>query len=133
MEVLTDTRCPFCRSCVRLLNRLDRHKRITFLDLHDEKNRKLFQVNYEQAFAKMHSKLGNEIYVGAPAVFLAVDQALGISLFKKAYSWSFFARACDGLYAWVATHRYLFIRRQDVCDITPRSLHQIIAPRKNSG
>lgn len=107
VDLVFDGRCGFCTRSVDWLRRLDRAGRVRFHPYQQAGVLTRFGLTEDEAGSAAWAFAGGRRAGGAGAVNLALDAALGTTLFSAVYHLPGIRWVQDRAYRWVAGHRHL--------------------------
>ncbi|MBB3039339.1 thiol-disulfide oxidoreductase DCC family protein [Hoyosella altamirensis] len=107
IHLLYDRDCGFCVSCVKLIRRLDRRRRVTPIAWQETGALDLFGITAEDgAAAAWALERDGTRHRGAGAVNAALSAALGTRIPLRVYSLRGIRWLQDWVYQWVADNRH---------------------------
>ena len=107
MDLLYDADCAFCTRALSVLQRLDRHGRVSAYALQEPGSVERFGVDREQALAAAWARdADGRLYRGAGAIDAALSAAVGTRLPLRVYRIPGIHAAQDAVYRWVSDNRY---------------------------
>ncbi|WP_290342238.1 thiol-disulfide oxidoreductase DCC family protein [Corynebacterium auris] len=108
VDLVFDGQCGFCTRAVLAIKRLDRNGRVTVHPFQRDGVLDQFDLTPPDVQNAAWAISGTGRYGGAGSINIALDAALGISLFSRFYRLPGVRHAQDRVYGWVASRRYLF-------------------------
>mmetsp|Transcript_10159 Transcript_10159/g.17716 ORF Transcript_10159/g.17716 Transcript_10159/m.17716 type:complete len:232 (+) Transcript_10159:143-838(+) len=116
-KLLYDGDCPVCIRNVEMLQRLDRQRRVDFVDIASPfyEPEEHGGVELEDAMERMTAVLSNGLIVQDMEAIRALYTAMGLGWLVAPTAWPVFRTAFDQLYQYVSSKRYTLLG-QKMCD-----------------
>ena len=129
IRVFYDGACPLCLREVRMLRRLDRSRRIDFVDIAAaEYDAAFYDLPYDRAMARIHAVTpAGEMLTGVE-VFRRLYAAVGLGWLVAPTRWPLLRGLADRAYELFARHRLRLTGRSESC----ASGHCVPPSRKGS-
>lgn len=126
MIVYFDGYCNVCNRFIDFLIRRDRKRRLKYAPLQGRTAEKNLPAQYTSQATTMLFQDGDKLYVESSAAIRTIAALGGVfSLMSIFLLVPAFVR--DGVYRWVANHRYLWFGKRDTCRIaTPEERTQFL-------
>ncbi len=109
--LIYDGECGFCRKCVELVSRWDRHRRITLIPFQDQARVAAFRIPLPALAAAMHFvRPDGRVYAGADAASELLQFLPGKHWLVSVFRLPGIRPVARRVYAWVARRRHCLVR-----------------------
>jgi predicted DCC family thiol-disulfide oxidoreductase YuxK len=126
VSVYFDGECPLCTREIRMLQRLDKHSRIQFVDIsRAEFDPATIGLSMSQLMAEIHGRLPDGGLISGVEVFRRLYAAVGFSRLVAISRWPIVRQSLEVAYRLFAKNRMRLTGRcaDEHCAIHARSIH----------
>ena len=119
VEIFFDGECPLCAREVRLLQRMDRKRRVRFTDIAAPGFEPPAGLDMATLMARIHGRLPDGAILEGVEVFRRVYEAVGLGLLSRISRWPGIAALTEAAYTLFAKNRLRLTGRCDHerCDL----------------